>query len=114
MEQEKDMMKIHVECDNLGNMTEYIRCKITTNRAIKIAQLVLFQSLKDKFDLPHGVPPTTPVKPGTSLTKQLEEEPLNTRCWQSTTFGAKLETRYWKCSLGTITAIIGTTNENSQ
>jgi len=80
VDREKDMMKNHFECDDLGNMTEYIGCKIersNTSRAIKITQPVLVQSLKDEFDLPDGVPPTTPAKPGTTITKQPEEEPLN-------------------------------------
>ncbi len=75
------MIKKHFECNDLGNMTEYIGCKIersNTTRAFKIMQPVLVQSLIDEFDLPDGVPPTTPVKPGTTITKQLEEEPLGT------------------------------------
>ncbi|KAL7460684.1 hypothetical protein ACHAXS_001130 [Conticribra weissflogii] len=80
VEQEKDMMKKHFECNDLGNMMEYIGCKIErskTSRAIKITQPVLVQSLQDKFDLPDGVPPTTPAKPGTTITKLLEEKALN-------------------------------------
>ncbi len=82
MDQDKDMMKNHFECDDLGKMTEYIGCKIkrsNTSRAIKITQLVLVQSLKDEFNLPDGVPPTTRAKPGTTITKQPEEDPLNNR-----------------------------------
>ncbi|KAL7464316.1 hypothetical protein ACHAXS_008470, partial [Conticribra weissflogii] len=74
------MMKKHFECDDLGNMTEYIGCKIErskTSRAIKITQPVLVQSLQDEFDLPDGVPPTTPAKPGTTITKLPEEKALN-------------------------------------
>ncbi len=64
-----------------GNMTEYIRCKIersNTTRAIKNTQPLLLQSLQDKFDLANGVPPTTPAKPGTTITKKPEEEQLST------------------------------------
>ncbi len=76
------MMKKHFECDNLGNMTQYIGCKIArsnTSRAIKITQPVLVQSLTDKFDLPKGDPQTTPAKPGTTITKLLEEKALDSK-----------------------------------
>ncbi len=78
-DQEKDMMKQHFKCNDIGNIAEYIRYKIekgATTRAIKITQLVLVQIPQDEFDLPDGVPPTTPTKPGTTLTKQPEEELL--------------------------------------
>ncbi len=83
LEQEQDMITKYFECNNFGNMTEYIGCKIkiailrNTTRSIKISQLVLVQSLQDKFNLPNGVPPTTPAKPGTIITKQPEEMRLN-------------------------------------
>ncbi len=81
VEQEKDMMKNDFECHDLGDMTEYIGYKVersNTSRAIKIMQPVLVQSLKDKFNLPDGVPPTNPAKPGTTTTKLPEEVPLST------------------------------------
>ncbi len=75
------MMKKHFECDDLGNMTEYIGCKIErsdSTRAIKIKQPVLVQSPQDESDLPDGVPPTTPAKPGMTFTTKPEEGQLST------------------------------------
>ncbi len=102
-------------------MTEYIRCKIgrsITNRAIKIMQQVLVQSLEGKFNLPDKVATTTPAKWGTTLTKQPKEAPLNaetcqlsSRYQQTTTFCMGLKTRYRKSNLRTITTI-DTTNKN--
>ncbi len=73
-------MKQHFECDDIGNLSEHIGCKIDRDQkknSIRITQPVLVQSLEDEFELPTGTPPQTPAKPGTTMTKYKEEDQLN-------------------------------------
>ena len=44
----------HFDCDDIGEFTEYVGCKIDRNKhSIKFTQPVLLQSFKDKFELPN-------------------------------------------------------------
>ncbi len=73
------MMKQHFECDDIRDLSEYIRCKIEQNQdktSIRITRPVLVQSLEDEFELPTGTPPQTPTKPGTTMTKHKDEDEL--------------------------------------
>jgi hypothetical protein len=66
-----ELMKIFA-CDDQGEMTEYIGCKIDYNkndRYMKILQPVLIQSFEDEFGVSSGEPIATPAVPGTVLTK---------------------------------------------
>ena len=62
-------------------MEDYIGCKITIDheeRSVKFTQPVLVQSLNDEFeDIPQGVNPMTPARPGNILTKCEESEKLS-------------------------------------
>ena len=60
------------ECDDVGEMKEYIGCKVERNRednSMKLTQPVLLQSFEDEFDLPDGAVPKTPAVPGEVLVK---------------------------------------------
>ncbi len=79
VDEEKDMMKQHFKCDDIGDLSEYIGCKIDRDRnknSIRITQPVLVQSLEDKFELQTGTSPQTPAKPGTTMFKKEDEDKL--------------------------------------
>lgn len=60
------------DCDEIGNMDEYVGCKVDRDFAegsIKFTQPVMLQSFKDEFDIPLTRPPNTPGVPGDHLTK---------------------------------------------
>ena len=72
VQQAKQAFKQYFDIDEIGDMNEYVGCKIEHNkeqRYIKITQPVLVQSLRDEFELPGGATPTTPAAPGTILTE---------------------------------------------
>ena len=59
------------ECEDVGDIVEYVGCKIDIDRekqTLKFTQPVLLQSYEDEFDLPNAVP-TTPAAPGSVLLK---------------------------------------------
>ena len=68
----QNMMK-RFECDEVGELKEYVRCKVDYNHEegwIKLTQPVLMQSYTDEFDLlPEGETPRTPATPGGVLQK---------------------------------------------
>ena len=77
----KKQMMDRFDCDEVGEMKEYVGCKIDHNfdeRWIKITQPVLLQSFQDEFDLPDTKPPKTPAEPGTVLVNGKSEESLAT------------------------------------
>ena len=62
------------ECDKLGELKEYVGCKIDHDydgRSIKITQPVLIQSFEDEFNLP-GIAHPTPAQHGDQLCKEDE------------------------------------------
>ena len=62
------------ECEDDGEMKEYIGCKITrTDDSMVITQPVLVQSLKDEFELP-GSNPVTPLPAGLVYQKGNQDE----------------------------------------
>jgi hypothetical protein len=64
------------DCDESGELTDYVGCKIDRNEAegwAEITQPVLLQSLGDEFDLPDGEYPDTPAVPGSILMKGLPD-----------------------------------------
>lgn len=81
IEREKEELKSHYKCDDVGPVEDYIGCKITIDheeRSVKFTQPVLVQSLNDEFeDIPQGVNPMTPARPGNILTKCEESEKLS-------------------------------------
>jgi len=68
--QAKKQMMERFDCDEVGELKEYIGCKIDYDReggSIKVTQPVLLQSFVDEFDLPKGDTPVTPAVPGDVL-----------------------------------------------
>jgi len=66
-------MKSRFDCDDVGELAEYVGCKVTHNkvaRTIKFTQPVMIQSFLDEFDIADDMrkPPNTPGEPGTVLT----------------------------------------------
>ena len=61
----KEMME-RFDCDHLGEMKEYLGCKIDYDKEeskIKITQLVMIQSYEDEFDIRKGIKRITPAEP---------------------------------------------------
>jgi hypothetical protein len=59
------------DCDDIGNMDEYVGCKLVRNheeRWIKFLQPVLLQSYEDEFELPEEKKPAIPADGGQILT----------------------------------------------
>jgi len=75
----KEMME-RFDCDEVGNMDEYVGCKLErnySNRSLKFTQPVLLQSFEDEFDLPEGKAPVTPAEAGSILVKGKPEETMS-------------------------------------
>ena len=69
-EAKREMME-RFECEDVGDIVEYVGCKIDINReeqTLKFTQPVLLQSYEDEFELPNAVP-TMPATPGSVLLK---------------------------------------------
>ncbi len=81
VEHEKELLKKHFKCDNVGRVKGYIGCKIDMSEdgwSLKMIQPVLVQSLTDEFkDILQGKSPTVPAKPGNILTKCKNSEKLD-------------------------------------
>jgi hypothetical protein len=65
----------HLKCDDVGELTEYVGCKIVrTANSIQLTQPVLIQSFQDEFNLPESMKATkTPAPGGQVLMKGVEE-----------------------------------------
>ena len=78
----KKQMMAQFDCDEVGDMKEYIGCKVEYNRSacyVKLTQPVLLQSFVDEFDLPKDLSePVTPAVPGEVLHKGAEKEQVTT------------------------------------
>ena len=67
-----------VDCDKIGELMEYIRFKIERDEGwMKLTQLVLLQSFKDKFDLPDAKTLNTPAAPGEVLRSGTDTSLMN-------------------------------------
>eukprot|EP00957_Ditylum_brightwellii_P209836 15363485-Ditylum_brightwellii.AAC.1 len=66
-------MMLRFKCDKLGEMDEYIGCKVERDLeacTIRLIQPVLLQSYTDEFQLDeHGLTPSTPAESGSELSK---------------------------------------------
>jgi Reverse transcriptase (RNA-dependent DNA polymerase) len=74
----KRQMQARFDCDEVGELKEYIGCKIDRNwkeRWTKLTQPVLMQSFVDEFILPEGEVPKTPATPGEVLQKEEPAKP---------------------------------------
>jgi len=67
----KQQMIERIDCDDVGEMKEYIGCKIDRKGGqLKLTQPVLLQSFIDEFDLPNDKSyPSTPAEQGSVLMK---------------------------------------------
>jgi hypothetical protein len=77
VQEAKAQMMDRFDCDEVGELKEYVGCKIdrdTKEGSIKLTQPVLMQSYTDEFDIPDGEIPNTPAIPGSVLHKGKEEE----------------------------------------
>ena len=78
---EKDGLSKHFKCDDVGELEDYVGCKIDVdreNRKMTISQPVLVQSLFDEFgDIPQGKMVLTPAQPGSVLMKGEETDVLD-------------------------------------
>ena len=73
-----DFMK-EIDCDDIGEMKEYIGSKVEHDKEegwIRLTQPVLLQSFEDEFELPETVY-DTPAGPGTVLTECREEDQVD-------------------------------------
>jgi hypothetical protein len=74
----KKLLMERFDCDEVGELTEYIGCKIDRDEGfMKLTQPVLLQSFEDEFDLPEIKTPTTPATPGEVLRASNESSLLN-------------------------------------
>ncbi|KAL7566370.1 hypothetical protein ACA910_011113 [Epithemia clementina (nom. ined.)] len=72
-------MKEQFDCNDCGELNEYIGCKVDIHRRkhfIKLTQPVLIRSFNDKFQLPKDTH-NTPSPPGEVLEPSTPEEQLN-------------------------------------
>ena len=72
VEEAKAGMKQHFDCDDVGELNEYVGCKVKHNKDkgwIQLTQPVLLQSFQDEFELPEGEASQTPAVPGQVLQK---------------------------------------------
>ena len=66
----REALKGDFKLDELGELKEYIGCKVELNREeryVKLTQPVLIQSLVDEFDIPERKAPSTPAPPNSIL-----------------------------------------------
>jgi hypothetical protein len=68
----KDMMAKIFDCEDVGEMNEYVGCKIERDLeepSLRMTQPVLLQSFEDEFDLSQMGKPGLPAPAGSMLTK---------------------------------------------
>ena len=70
---EKEELLKHFDCDDIGELNEYVGCKIErTEDSFKLTQPVLLQSYQDEFKIPNSETPRTPAAPKEVLQKTEE------------------------------------------
>ena len=81
VEHEKELLKRHFKCDDIGKVKDYVGCKLdisSDGRSLRMTQPVLVQSLSDEFeDIAQGKAVLVPAKPGNILTKCENSDKLN-------------------------------------
>ena len=67
----KENMKQLFDCDDVGEMTEYVGCKVERDKqSIRLTQPVMLQCFEDEFELEeHKRAPRTPAEAGDVLSK---------------------------------------------
>jgi hypothetical protein len=85
MSSAKEQMKSRFDCDDLGELNEYVGWKIDRNEdSVKFTQLGLIQSYEDEFDLNKTRQLFNPAEQGKVLMK----------CDKGTELGRKEQTMY--------------------
>ena len=79
---EKDGFVSRFDCDDIGEVKEYVDCKIdkdVKNNMFKFAQPVMIQSFRDELELIKECTktPVTPGDPGTVLVKAEDKDKIN-------------------------------------
>ena len=75
-ESRNEMMQLF-DCDDVGNMDEYVGCEIGREEgSFTFMQPVMLQSFKDEFELPTRAQ-NTPGEPGNTLSKAKEGESVS-------------------------------------
>lgn len=65
------------ECDDIGDINEYVGCKIDSEDGfVRFTQPVMLQSFEDEFDLSKVRETQTPAEPGTTLPKVDDDAPF--------------------------------------
>jgi hypothetical protein len=80
--QAKDSMMELFDCDNVGELNEYVGCKVDYDQEagiMKLTQPVMIQSFKDEFDLPEGKASNTPAIPGTVMSEGELQNQVNAK-----------------------------------
>jgi hypothetical protein len=73
----KEQMKARFDCDDIGELTEYVGCKVErTKDYVRFTQPVLLQSYVDEFSIKSGRSVRTPAETGKVLVKGDEESQL--------------------------------------
>ena len=74
----KTKLNTFFDCDDIGEMKEYVGCKIERRaELIKLTQPVLIQSFIDEFNVDQKYKPGTPAEPGSVLANFNAEQSLN-------------------------------------
>ena len=69
VEEARTEMNELFECDDIGDMEEYVGCQINREEGeLRISQPVMLQSFEDEFDIKSVKHAETPASPGTVLT----------------------------------------------
>jgi hypothetical protein len=75
---DKEQIKARFDCDNIGELTEYVGCKVErTKDYVRFTQPVLLQSYVDEFSIESGRSVRTPAESGKVLVKGDDESQLN-------------------------------------
>ena len=77
VKREKEKMKQLFDCDDIGELKEYVGCKIVHNRidrSVKFTQPVLLQSFTDEFEITKNAKHETPAPAGEVLRKGEEKD----------------------------------------
>jgi hypothetical protein len=78
----KDQMMARFDCEEVGELDEYVGCKVERNfvdNTIKLTQPVMLQSFIDEFELPIGKAPNTPATPGDALVRADPEDCISAK-----------------------------------
>jgi hypothetical protein len=65
-------MMSRFDCDEVGELKEYVGCKVDIDRkerSVTLTQPVLLQNFADEFELPEGASPRTPAVAGDVLVR---------------------------------------------